>query len=232
MSWTYPVDALRQVVLSSLFVAGGGYLRCANGDLVFRGSRPKEGLHGHGMFSRMLWVLVGEKLQHVKLWKQRWLDPCTGKTCHSRPPDECRAFHSCLLIVMLRLWAWLDGQQGLAKGTEVHQELTMHPPPARVQSWLGRLLPHAYSISKAVADTIKGSEPRPDEQTIQRGQSPPDGLRRRRWRDPSRVGSIWRAIADLIGGALDRGISAAVLLAEARGRWDNIQRQETQSPSS
>ncbi len=73
MSWTFPLDTLRQLVCSSLFLEGGVYRQRGNGDREYRGSRPNDGLHGHGMFSRRCWVLVSGKLRQVKLFKQRWM---------------------------------------------------------------------------------------------------------------------------------------------------------------
>lgn len=178
-------------------------------------------MHAHGSFPRRMWVLDRGHLRRVRLHKARWLDPVTGRTCHSRPPDDLPRLHTCLLVVALKLWSWLDGGRGVQHPREVIGALEDRPVPRTVQRWLARAQPYAMEIQQAVRlAIIERSEPRPVETLFPGGLSPPGHVVRRPWRDPPALDKLWRALAMLLGGALGLCIPAAVLLAEARGRWD------------
>ena len=222
MDGTYRTTVLREAVWSGLLVAGRVYGRRSDGDLVYSGARPGPGWHRHGSFPRKVRTLVRGVVRRVRVHKARWLDPATGRTCHSRPPDDLPRLHSCLLIVALKVWAWLDGPRGVQHPAEVVDTLQDEPVPRTVQRWLARALPYAMEIQQAVRlAVIERSEPRPVETLFPGGLSPPVYLTRRPWRDPPALDKLWRALAMLLGGALRLCIPAAVLLAEARGRWDD-----------
>jgi hypothetical protein len=59
---TFTDDQLRDVVASSLFVAGSVYTRRPDGDLCFNRERPGPRWHGHGYFPRRLWMLEEGRL--------------------------------------------------------------------------------------------------------------------------------------------------------------------------
>lgn len=218
MPGTFPDGRLREVVASSLFIASGQYLRGPDGDLSYEGIRPGSSWHGHGRFARRRWMLDRGRLVRRRLWKARWRDPATGKTCHSRPPDEAGAVWSCTLIIALKLWAWLDGG-GLLTSRDVVEDLEGHPSTRTVQRWLARSLDHSLEILHFIRmAVIERCEPRPVEHLFPSGLSPPAGLCRRRWRRPMETGHLWRACAWLFGGAIALALPASVLLAEARGR--------------
>lgn len=218
MPGTFPEDRLREVVGSSLFVASGLYVRGPGGDLGYEGVRPGADWHSHGHFARRRWMLDRGRLVRRRLWKARWLDPASGTTCHSRPPDEAGAVWSCTLIIALKLWAWLDGG-GLLTSRDVVEDLEGHPSTRTVQRWLGRALGHSLELLHYVRiAVIERCEPRPVEHLFPSGLSPPVGLGRRRWRRPTETGHLWLALAWLFGGAVALSLPASVLLAEARGR--------------
>ena len=218
MSGTYSVERLRQVISSSLFLASNLYRRRSDGDLQFDGARPAEGWHGHGYFPRWLWVLAHGRLRRVRIWKHRWRPRRGGATCHSRPPDELAGLGFCTLVVVLKLWAWLDGERGVHQSRQALGDLEARGEPRTVQRWLRRLLPHAMEIQQAVRlAVIERCEPRPLEQLFPTGLSPPDRLVRRHWRDPPPITILWRALALLLGGATRLDVQVALLLAEARG---------------
>jgi hypothetical protein len=203
-----------------LFVAGGLYARLPGGDLCYDGVRPGSGWHGHGHFSRRLWMLEDGQLVRRRLWKQRWRDTTSvpRRTVHSRPPDDAAQVWSCTLIVLLKLWAVLDGGSLLA-GHEVVPELVAHGGFRTVQRWLGRAVARAGEVLHYVRlAVIERSEPRPVEQLFPSGLDPPDSLLRRRWRRPLEIRGLWQALAWLFGGAIALSTPAALLLAEARGR--------------
>ena len=199
----------------------GGVYGHRGEDLTYEGARPGAGWHRHGSFRRRLLTVIGGHLRRVWLLKQRWREVATGRTCHSRPPDDLPWLHFCTLVVALKLWSWLDGGRGVQKAPAVVEDVHDRPCPRTVQRWLTRALPHAMGIQQAIRlAVIERSEPRPVETLFPGGLSPPEALLRRRWRDPPALDKLWRALALLMGGALGLSVPAAVLLAEARGRWD------------
>jgi hypothetical protein len=210
---------LREAMQGSLLAVTGLYRVRRNGDLQYDGVRPDGGWDAHGYFPRRLWMLVvGRPVQH-RLWKRRWLAPDGASTCHSRPPEDVPSLGSCTLIVVLKLWSWLDGGEGLHACREVLPELEGHVHARTVERWFRRILPQALELQQATRRAvIDRCEPRPIERLFPTGLSPPVGLVNRRWRDPSPVGTLWRALAVLVVGAVELAIPASLLLAEARGR--------------
>ena len=47
-----------------------------------------------------------------RVWKRRWLHRGKGRKCHSRSPEDIRSLRSCMLLVLLKLCALLDGGPG------------------------------------------------------------------------------------------------------------------------
>ena len=206
------------MVASSFCVVAGVYVRLPNGDLRFDGVRPGPDWHAHGYFSRRLWMLVQGRRVRRRLWKRRWRNPKTRVTCHSRPPDDAASVWSCTLVVVLKLWAWLDGD-GLLTSREVVDELEGHAAFRTVQRWLGRALDRVDELLHYLRHAvIERCEPRPVEHLFPSGHDPPAQLLRRRWRRPVEVARLWQALAWLFGGAIALATPAALLLAEARGR--------------
>ena len=165
--------------------------------------------------------MIGGCLTRVFVRKQRWLEVATGRTCHSRPPDDLPWLHFCTLVIAVKLWSWLDGGRGVASAPSVIVDQQDRPSPRTVQRWLSRALPMAMEFQQAIRlAVIERSEPRPVETLFPGGLSPPGQVVRRPWRDPPALDKLWRALAMLLGGALGLCVPAAVLLAEARGRWD------------
>jgi hypothetical protein len=218
MPGTFTDEQLVSVAASSLFVAGGVYSRLPNGDLCYDGERPGPGWHRHGHLSRWLWMLEAGQLIRRRLWKQRWRDPRAGRTVHSRLPDDAAQVWSCTLIVLLKLWAWLDGGS-LLGSHEAVPELVTHGSFRTVQRWLGRAVARAEEVLHYIrVALIERCEPRPVEHLFPSGIDPPDSLFRRRWRRPREIRRLWQALAWLFGGAIALSTPAALLLAEARGR--------------
>lgn len=215
----------RDLVSSALFVSAGLFLKRPDGSFLFAGSRPDDGhWHGHGYFARCIWVLRASTPVLVTLWKHRWREVGTSTTCHSRPPEEALSLSACSTIVLLLLWAWLDSPLGLdhKDRREVIVGLERCGSRRTIQRRLHRLLPHALEIQQAIRRAvIERCEPRPVESLFKGGLSPPKALVRRRWKSPSLVERLWRALAILMLGALVLDVPIAHLLAEARGRWDD-----------
>lgn len=227
MPETSPGEQLRAWVLSSLHLAAPHlYQRRPNGDLQYDGTRPGSDWHAHGYFPRMLFVLDLGRVVRILLWKRRWKRIGTTHTQHSRPPDDAASVWSCLLIVVAVLWACLDSAHGLVhrEHHEVLPGLSEHVSVRTKQRWLDRALRHASESHQAVRTAvIERSEPRPVEKLFPGGLPPPEGLRRRPWRDLPTIVQVWQTLARLMGGAVKLETPVAILLAEARGRLGNPQ---------
>lgn len=214
------LEQIRQVVASSLFVEAGVYRPRPDGSLQFDGSRPGPDWHAHGYFWRLQWMLRRARVVRRRVFKRRWLLVGTTTTCHSRPPEEHPRLAFCTLIIVVRLWAWLDGGRGLQHCLPVLADMDQAGSTRSAQRWLCRALPCADMFAQAARRAvIERSEPRPVEHLFPAGLSPPDGLARRRWRAPLAVGQLWTGLATIVQGAVALPLPATLLLAEARGRW-------------
>ncbi len=219
MTGTVAVELLRQWAARSLFAAAEVYRSRASGELQYDGVRPDQGWHAHGYFRVVLWMVVDGAPRRLGVWKRRWLEVATGRTVHSRPPDNLPRVSSCTLIVVLTLWSWLDGDAGVEGYRHALPGLEQHGSRRSVQRWLRRALPQSLKIQQAIRRAvIERCEPRPVEHLFPSGLSPPEGLVQRRWRTPSEVYPLWRGLALLMLAATTLDLPIPVLLAEARGR--------------
>jgi len=188
--------------------------------LIWRGSRPGPGWHVHGWTESHPKMLLAGEIEKLTVLKRRWCLADRSATTHSRPPEDIGFTYEALIVAM-EIWCWLDAAVGL------HRYLTpcLEGPSRRtVQRWLHRSLPRAVALQSAVRHAlIERSEPRPLETLFPTGLPPPGALLRRRWRDPQAVDCLWRGLTMLFVGAEKLHVSAATLLAEARGRHGDPQ---------
>jgi hypothetical protein len=209
------IGRLAKAARDSLLVFGGGYRELSAGVYAFEGERPGPGWHVHGWLEVALRVRISGPLRMVTLRKRRWILADRSHTCHSRPVDDLGVRFDALNVA-LELWCWLDAALGL------HRYLTPFedgPDRRTVQRWLHRALPRALETQHQIRRAlIERSEPRPLEMLFPRGLAPPERLRRRRWKAPTEVWTLWRGLFLLFGGADGLDIPTAPLLAEARGR--------------
>lgn len=219
MPWSPSPTEVRKAAQDSLAYVSGVYRVRLDGDLAYDGVRPGPGWTAHGWFPRRIKVLRGGTLRRRRLWKRRWLAPDEHGTQHSRPPDELGGLSFCTLGVILVLWAVLDGDDGPEVCRQVHEAMEDQVSPRTTRRWLARAVRAAERLQHDLREAvIRKSEPRPVELFFPGGLDPPEGLRRRRWRDPYAVVATWRGIAFLLGGAVRLGVATSLLLAEARGR--------------
>ena len=224
MSGICQLSQLQYLIRDSLFEVGDVYRRRPGGDLQYDGVRPGPGWHAHGYFCCLVWMLIDGRAIERRLWKRRWLLVGTTHTCHSRPPDVLPGISFCTLIIVLKLWAWIDAEVGLHKYAELLPELQGCGSRRSVQRWLRKLLPRALDIQQAIRlAVINRCEPRPLERIFPCGLDPPPRVHRKRWRDGLMVTSLWTALTMLFGASCDLKIPCATLLAEARRRCDRIE---------
>lgn len=221
MDETSEHGALRRVLALPGLIAAGVY-RWRGEALEYVGERPGSGWHVHGWCSRWIEVLVGGEVQRVRLRKSRWRLGRKGRTCHSRPPDERAFIGLSSLLVVIKLYSWLNNQSGLYSRSPAKDVVGITTTPRTILRWLRRALPGAMAIQQAIREAvIERCEPRPIEQLFSSGLSPPDGLLRRRWKDAASTLTLWRGFALLFGAAIELEINPALILAEARGRMRN-----------
>ncbi len=116
VSWIPSRSSIQQFVRSSLAycdLVEQPYVRRPGGSLRYDGERPGPTWHAHGWFFRTIRLVQGGRFVRKVVWKRRWKDPATGRTRHSRPPDEVGPVRWCVLGVLLTLWAVLaqDGDR-------------------------------------------------------------------------------------------------------------------------
>ena len=219
MGETNEQEALLRVLVRPGLIAAGVCVQRANGDLQYVGVRPSGGWHVHGWCRRWLRVLIDGEVRRVRLFKSRWRRGRKGPTCHNRPPDERAFIRLSSILLVLKLYGWLDGNGGLHSRQPSTEPLPIAVSPRTMLRWFHRALPHALAIQQAIREAvIERCEPRPMEQLFPSGLSPPDGFLRRRWTDAASTIALWRGFALLFGAAIVLDLNPTFLLAEARGR--------------
>lgn len=153
--------------------------------------------------------------------RRRWRLAGSTTTRQDRAPDEVGGVRVVLLVVALKLAAWLLSGAGLHVYDERLPTLEGVGSRRTVQRWLHRLVPDAGRVEGALRTAvIERSEPQPIERLFPGGLSPPVVIRRRRWKDPEAVYRLATGLVFLVDGALALATSATVLLAEALKRLD------------
>jgi hypothetical protein len=137
--------------------------------LQFDGVRPGTGWHAHGYCSCGLTFIEGERLVHRRLYKRRWLDPATGKTTHSRPPDALPYFSASTVLVVIALAVFL-GMAVPEVGTIDVEELRSR---RTFERWRHRAAGRALHVQQAIRHAlIERCEPRPVEFLFKGGCRP------------------------------------------------------------
>ena len=146
-------------------------------------------------------------------------------TRQDRCPDEIPQLQATLLVVFLKVLAWLNATVGLHRYDELIPALEAAGSRRTVQRWVARLCPDADRWQGALrVAVIERFEPRPVERLFPSGLSPPVSLRCRRWQKPQAIYSLWTGLSFLVRGAVAMTCSITALLVEAQRRL------ETQTP--
>lgn len=189
----------------------GPFRRRPDGALQFDGARPGPGWHAHGYFASGLTFLEGDRYVLRRVFKRRWLDPGTGRTTHSRPPDALPYFRVSTVLVVVLLASFV----GIALPELDAVELDEVRSRRSVQRWHARAVGVGLHVQQAIRHAlIERCEPRPVEHLFEGGLSPP-----RSAADLPQVTTLSRGLLMSIIGARGLAVPLAVLLAEARGRW-------------
>lgn len=210
-------------------VHGAGYVWSRNDDVTYHGPRPGACLacgctetaqafafHAHGYLVRQFITVRRGELMWVTLRKRRWRCRRCGKTTHSRPPDELPRVKACTLSVVIFLQAvlmfaglgWTLGLPGVDAGWISTRT---------VARWRQQASAKAVQTEEALRKAVErraGLEP--GKSDFGRGLSPPEGLLRRPWSEPSQVAGLWRSIQVLLTAHQTLGVSCAEILAQAR----------------
>lgn len=214
---TLQAELVRLVARSGLAPLGlAGFVVGPNGAWRYPGVRPGDGWHAHGWFRATFLELDQARLVRLPVEKPRWLHRRANGTVHTPPPGSLGVHYSGLIVV-LELFAWLDAAVGLHKFEAIFDALDDRPSRRTVQRWLVRLQPRALELQQLVRRKILDyrDEPRSLDMLFPGGIPPPPALRRRPWREPVRVGQLFRALAMVLGAAVALKCPAALLVTEA-----------------
>ena len=199
----------------------GRYTSGPCGQLRFEGPRPGPGWHRHDWRSRQLTLIRDDGLEEAVVARRRWLLHGTTTTRLDRTPDEVGATRVVALLLLLKVVAWLLSGVGLHVYDERVAALEDIGSRRTVQRWLHRIRPDATRLQGALRTAvIERSEPQPIEELFPGGLSPPEVIRRRRWKDPDETYRLATALAFLVDGAVALSTSVTVLLAEAQKGLD------------
>lgn len=184
------------------------------------GSRSGS-FHAHGRYKRWLKTLKNRALRRVKVWRQRWLCLCCGRTMNNGTPDVVANVQNCTLVVSLLLWCYFLSGSGIFKA--IPAELEQAAAPRTLARYLRRAKAVYKTTQQAIREvliTIK--EPRPWDEGFAYGLSPPQQLL---WqhREPDKTASLWRALAMLDRGAKELCVNPCLLMARARIRTEITQ---------
>ena len=199
----------------------GTYDRATDGSLRFEGSRPGARWHRHDWKPLTLHFVCDGGFRGVVIHRRRWRLQGTNQTRLDRAPDETCGARFAFVFILLKLSSWLLSGRGLHTYDERFRSLGVAGARRSVQRWLHRLLPAAATLVGALRTAvIERSEPQPIERLFPGGLSPPEAIRRRRWKDSDATYRLATGLAFLVEGAAALSISATALLAEAQQRID------------
>lgn len=157
------------------------------------------------------------------LERRRWRLAGTTQTRIDRAPDELAGVRVVLLVALLKVASWLLSGEGLYGYAD--RPVTLGPLGCRrsVQRWQRRLSHDAAPLQGALRTAVvERTEPQPVEKLFPGGLSPPEAVRRRRWKDPEATYQLATGLAFLVRGAEALSTSTTVLLAEAHRRLDGL----------
>lgn len=170
--------------------------------------------HAHGRYSRWVKTLKDAVLTPVRVWRQRWLCLCCGRTMSNGTPDVLPYIPNCTLVILALLWSYLEGGKGIHNS--IPQELDEAATPRTLARYLKRAKTVCLETQQAIREVlIEIREPRPWDESFHQGLSPPESLSKR-YRDSSKVTTLWRSLTILLIGSKTLSATPSLLMARAR----------------
>ena len=68
--------------------------------------------HAHGRYERWVKTLKNAVLTPVRVWRQRWLCLCCGRSMSNGTPDVLPNIPICTLVILALFWSYLVGSEG------------------------------------------------------------------------------------------------------------------------
>ena len=175
---------------------------------------PSGRFHAHGRYQRTLTTFKDHIIKTIKVWKQRWLCLCCGRTMSNGPMDVAAYKRNCTLIIVALLWAYLESGKGL------HNCIPQKLDPAASPKTLWRYLNQAKTVCRQTQQVIRQvlielTEPRPWDDCFSHGLSPPEGFFKKH-RDVPRTRDLWRTLSMLRMGSKNLSKAPCLLMARAR----------------
>ena len=181
--------------------------------------RDSGSFHAHGRYKRWLLTFKKQALTRVRVWKHRWLCLCCGRTMSTGPVDVLGHTPLCTLVIVALLWAYLESDSGIHKC--IPPELDKAAAPRTLARYLKRAKAVCMETQQAIREVlIEIKEPRPWDESFAQGLSPPEKLTKRH-RDPSRISTLWRALAMLLIGSETLSANPCILMARARTKSEH-----------
>jgi hypothetical protein len=170
--------------------------------------------HAHGRYIRWMKTLKHAVLTPVRVWRQRWLCLCCGRTMSNGTPDVLPYIPNCTLVILALLWSYLAGEKGIHKS--IPQELDEAATPRTLARYLKRAKAVCPGTQQAIREVlIEEREPRPWDESFHQGLSPPESLSKRH-RDSPKATTLWRSLTILLIGSKTLSATPSLLMARAR----------------
>ena len=214
-------EILQQITKNGLSaIQFHGRFKIVGGRLFYPCERPSDEWIGHGYFTTRPLDLKDHHAIPAPVAKKRWLHKKTGKTIHSKPPDDL-GLHYSALIVVLELFIWLDTVYGLRKYASLIQS-EQRPSKRTVQRWFQRAIIAPERFQTAVRRHMSSScEPRPLERYLTGGYDPPGAHPRKAWKDPEKVNRLHRGLTMLLIASKTANKPTSMTLAETRRQGEH-----------
>jgi hypothetical protein len=129
-------------------------------------------------------------------------------------PDVLPYVPNCTLVILALLWSYLEGGKGIHKS--IPQELDEAATPRTLARYLKRAKAVCLETQQAIREILMEiREPRPWDESFHHGLSPPESLSKR-YRDSSKVTTLWRSLTILLIGSKTLSATPSLLMARAR----------------
>ena len=169
--------------------------------------------HAHGRYQRSLNTLRNWSLVTVRIWIERWLCLCCGRTMINPPPDVIPYVPNCTLVIAALLWVYLSQANGVHNA--LPHELADAAQPRSLARYLAKAKAVAMFTQQAIREAlIQIKEPEPWDEGFVYGLSPPD-RHFEKFREPAQPIILWRAIAMVLTACKTLPTAPCLIMARA-----------------